>query len=106
VARQRTFEVALAVQVYIREHGEYPDSVEQVVGHGLEDVPIDPFGIGESIRYRKEPIATDGATIWSVGPDGIDDGAQQRFPSRENRVDDRGDIVRRVLPPRKLEVTE
>jgi len=99
-AKQRILEVALALLIYFHEHAGFPETLEQLVGHGLDEVPVDPFGTGESIRYRREPLAADGVTIWSIGSDGVDDDAS--FPSNKSRADDRGDILRQIWPPHFL----
>ncbi len=103
IARQLLLEVTLTLQIYFHEHAAYPDSLEQIVRHGLDEVPADPFGNGEPIRYRRERNAADGVTIWSIGPDGIDEGGGEYFADKDNRKDDRGDITCRVRPPQLLE---
>jgi hypothetical protein len=88
---------ALAVEAWRLEHGGWPDSLEQIVPEYLEEVPEDPFS-GEPTRY----VRTDtGVTLYSVGPDGEDDGG---IPEREARAlggpaSDRWDLPFRLLDP-------
>lgn len=73
-ARQILLEVVLALQLYRREHGEFPETLAPLAGAYLDGIPGDPFGKGEPLRYRREPRPEDGATVWSIGEDGIDQG--------------------------------
>ncbi len=71
-ARQAGLDVVLASHQYQRNHGEFPNSIEQLVPNFLDSVPIDPMDdTGAPLRYRLETDGT--AVVWSVGPDGIDD---------------------------------
>lgn len=56
---------AVALQVYRRSKGGYPDTLAGLVPELLEKVPIDPFS-GQPLLYR-----ADGASyiLWSIGPD-------------------------------------
>jgi hypothetical protein len=66
-------ELALALQLHYRERHEFPASLAQLIERGyLKSIPIDTFGNGEPFRYRHEPAPGRGATLWSIGPDGID----------------------------------
>jgi hypothetical protein len=93
-ARQRLLETTLALQVYRREEGTYPESLDQLVGRGLEALPVDPFGKGEPLHFRREPDAADGVTLWSIGDDVDDDGRVEL--THDNS---RGDIVVHIKPP-------
>jgi type II secretory pathway pseudopilin PulG len=72
-ARLRLLEAVLALQLYHRERGHYPDSLENLVGSGLDELPVDPFGPGEPVHYRQADQPADGFTVWSIGPDAVDD---------------------------------
>lgn len=72
---------ALAVRAYAVERGSAPPDLDAVVRNGyLAAVPVDPFGKGRPIRYRadlcrKYMAAGDARwihSLYSVGPDGID----------------------------------
>ena len=64
-------QVALALRQYELENGNFPAAIEQLVPGYLKEVPTDPFAPGSKLRYR--PVASE-YLIWSVGPDGKDDG--------------------------------
>lgn len=65
-------QAALAVMRYQRQHGRWPESLDELVGNFLEGVPTDPFD-GQPLRYR---LREEGFVIYSVGVDGVDDGGQ------------------------------
>jgi hypothetical protein len=68
--------VALAVERYRRAKGRWPVSLGDLKPDLLVAVPLDPFD-GALLRYRQ---LKDGAVIYSVGPDGKDDGgALEKF---------------------------
>ena len=71
-------QVGLALERWRADHGRYPASLEEL---GLPEADTkDPFS-GQPLVYRVE---NDGVLLYSVGPDGQDDGG---------RVDRRGDLV-------------
>jgi hypothetical protein len=76
-AETQTFreEVALALAAtgYRLDHGTYPATAEALVPAYMDTIPLDPFD-GQPLRFKKND---DGSiTIYSVGPDGKDDGGQ------------------------------
>lgn len=60
---------ALAIEEWRLQHGEWPQSLEQLVPELLEAVPEDPFS-ERTIRYARTAV---GIVIYSVGEDGKDD---------------------------------
>jgi hypothetical protein len=85
--------LALALELYYREHHEFPAALNELVARGiLPSIPLDPLGTGESYHYRREAPATRGATLWSVYTDGIDNGGVSLH-------DGKGDLVLRVPAP-------
>jgi hypothetical protein len=66
----RTSVVALAAERYRLVHGRWPDTLEALVPQYLSQVPDDPFVDGP-LRLRR---LDDGLVVYSVGPDGIDNG--------------------------------
>ena len=64
--------VALAVEAFRRGTGRLPGSLAELVPWHLDAVPADRFG-GGPLRYAVRGSGP-GYTIWSVGPDGEDDG--------------------------------
>ncbi|MGQ0635011.1 MAG: hypothetical protein ACT4QC_10400 [Planctomycetaceae bacterium] len=95
--RQAMLELALCLHIYHREQGEFPATLERLIGDDLPELPVDPFGRGEPIRYRREADPAEGAALWSVSPDGVDDKARVNLLAESGRV---GDYVLRLTPPR------
>jgi hypothetical protein len=94
--RRSALLLALALQLHYREHGEFPASLNELVKKGyLKSIPVDTFGKGEPLRYRREPAPERGATLWSVWVDGID----QNGTEAERLMEDPGDWVVRVRVP-------
>ncbi len=69
-ARLRCAVAACAVERYRLEHGDWPASLSALVPALLPAVPDDPCD-GQPLRYRR---LADGVVIYSIGPDGIDNG--------------------------------
>ena len=63
---------ALAVIRFRNEHGRWPESLDNVVGDLLPEVPQDLL-VGQSLRYQRRG---DGFVIYSVGVNRVDDGGQ------------------------------
>lgn len=84
-ARQETLVVALALQIYQREHEQFPETLAALVPQSLERVPEDPYGQpGETLHYRR---VSDGAVVWSIGPDGKDDNGEFEFDGADKPAD-------------------
>ncbi|MFO7955609.1 MAG: hypothetical protein R6X33_00730 [Candidatus Brocadiia bacterium] len=97
--RLRVADAALAVEQWRMEHGEWPDSLEQLVGGGLETVPEDPFSSGK-LLYRR----TDGGVVlYSVGPDGQDNEGRGReeMEAEAGPRTEQYDIRFRLLDPER-----
>jgi hypothetical protein len=62
--------VGLALERYRLDKGRWPKELTELAPDYLPAVPLDPFD-GRPLRYR--PLA-DGVIVYSVGPDGQDDG--------------------------------
>lgn len=73
-SRKAMLQAVLAAEIYRRDHGLYPASLQQCVANGyLATIPIDPQAAQPSaIGYRAEPDCQS-ATVWTVGPNGTDD---------------------------------
>lgn len=92
---------ALALQAYKKEHqGTAPATLNDLAGAYLSQVPNDPFSVdGKTpLRYYR---TEHGFTLYSVGPDGKDDGGKaidnpkSHTESERHRIeaDSKGDIV-------------
>ncbi|GEM_PF-4699148 len=85
-ARLRVDLAALAAWAFFAETGTYPASLDALVPGYLPELPRDPFAdaplqsvaLGATTRAHpaggQEPVAARGLTIYSVGPDGDNDG--------------------------------
>src|SRR5207244_12392963 len=62
--------VGLAVERYRQAHHRWPDSLAALVPEFLQVLPSDPYN-GSPLKYRRLDA---GVVIYSVGPDGQDDG--------------------------------
>jgi hypothetical protein len=95
--------VALAVERYRRKHGDWPAALTKLTPELLKEVPLDPFD-GRPLRYRQ---VEDGAVVYSVGPDGRDDGGRFDRANPERAGTDLGvglwDVKDRRRPPRAAE---
>jgi hypothetical protein len=65
--------LTFALQLHYREHGAFPATLDELVKNGyLKAIPADTFGQGEPFHYRREAGPQQGALLWSVYVDGID----------------------------------
>ena len=99
--KQAQLVTALALQLYVRKKGRFPETLEALLPDCLEQIPLDPYGkTGSRLRYDRD---SKGAVIWSVGPDGINDGGKIEFTQRGPR----GDILIKLdAPPRAVRSTK
>jgi len=86
--------IAEAAAMYHAREGKLPDSEQDLVEKGLlRGISTDPFtGFSEPYRFQTMGCAL---YVWSVGPDGVDDGAVPLYDPT-NGLDSKGDIVRAV----------
>jgi hypothetical protein len=90
-ARQALLETCLAVEMFRRRHGVYPDSLAALVPEFLDQVPQDPFGPAAADRLlmilrQPEALPPDadppptlpGLILYSRGHEGLDDGGTER----------------------------
>ena len=68
----RLFLCGMAVRCFYLEHGSYPMNLADLTPTYLDAVPLDPFS-GKPVHYRK---TSQNFLLYSVGPDGIDDGGK------------------------------
>lgn len=72
-ARLGQLACALALRAYRLEHRRWPEALADLVPGYLSAVPDDPFTDGRPLRFRPGGA---GFGVYSVGPDGEDDGGQ------------------------------
>jgi hypothetical protein len=60
----------MAVERYRLARGHWPESLSELVPEHLKSIPRDPFD-GAELRYLD---FAEGVIIYSVGPDGVDNG--------------------------------
>ncbi|MCS7186998.1 MAG: hypothetical protein RMK89_08615 [Armatimonadota bacterium] len=76
-ALQRLTQVAIALRLYRRENGRYPETLQELVPQYLPSVPLDPFD-GKPLRYER---LRNGFKIWSIGQDFKDNGGVEGRPA-------------------------
>jgi hypothetical protein len=70
LALLRCSQAAVAAERFRLAHGHWPHSLSSLVPEFLQEEPTDPFD-GQPLRFRR---CDHGVLIYSVGPDGKDDG--------------------------------
>jgi hypothetical protein len=73
-AETEMMRLALALERHQLEHGTLPPSLDALIPAHLPAVAEDPFS-GRPLRYRR---LDHGYLLYSVGPDGVDDGGRPR----------------------------
>ena len=73
IARVRAARAGLAVERYRLATGELPARLDDLVPEYLDAVPADPID-GKPLRYKK---LDKGYVVYSIGPDGTDDGGKK-----------------------------
>jgi len=83
-AGQKTLVLQLALHAYKLEHGRFPAKLDLLVRSYLKQIPADPYGGGEPLRYRTE---RDTYVLYSIGPDGHDDNGKPILdPSKPDKT--------------------
>ena len=77
----------LAARCYQLTEGRLPTKLEDLVTQYIKAVPADPFSDG----FLRSRAAKGRLTIYSIGPDGVDDGGQMTQP--HVRKETKGDIA-------------
>lgn len=91
LADGRAAATLLAARLATIEQGSLPSTAEKVVAAHLPGVVIDPFAAdGRPFRYHVDPV--EGLTLWSVGSNGMDEGALITRVAR-GRTLDQPDLV-------------
>jgi hypothetical protein len=97
-AMLRTAIVALAAERYRREHGRWPETPDELMPKYLAQALKDPYD-GRPIRIKK---TAEGLVVYSVGPDGQDDGGKIGTNPMEPGTDigfRLWDVAKRRQPP-------
>jgi hypothetical protein len=70
---QNATRLVLTLEAWKLEHGRLPQRLEELVGHGLDRLPLDPYS-GEAFRYLPAGLAMPvrfvppvGWTVWAAG---------------------------------------
>jgi hypothetical protein len=87
--------VALDLVAWKQAHGKYPAALAELPN--ADKLPRDPFN-EKPFGYR---LTDEGFMLWSVGPDGKDDGGKTFEELELNSMDNGGDLVLRVPPAKK-----
>jgi len=85
--------VSLALRAYRVEHGRYPRTLAELAPSYLRQAPGDPFAAGKPLGYRRKG---DGYLLYSVGPDGVDNGGRPIIATATRgsfQQGDTGDVV-------------
>ncbi len=64
--------IGIALELYHREHGKWPESLAELSPRWLPKLPVDRI-TGKPLQYR---IIDDRPIVYSIGVDGIDDGGK------------------------------
>ncbi len=70
-ALHRLLMTAFALQAFNKENGKFPQTLDELCGKYLPQVPRDPFAPELPLHYRPNG---DNYVLYSVGPDAIDNG--------------------------------
>ena len=69
--RNSLLKTVLALEIYRRQHGGYPETLAQLVPDFMPEIPDDVFELSlKPLKYRRDGNR---ALIWSVSQDGVDD---------------------------------
>ncbi|GAB4546780.1 MAG: hypothetical protein Tsb0013_05950 [Phycisphaerales bacterium] len=85
----------MALAVHAADTGTLPQSLGELVTSGvLDELPTDPFAPDGAYRYRLDPQSPGGFVLYSVGPDGADDGGSgQAWPERMRDIPTGEDVL-------------
>lgn len=76
--------VGIALMLYQRVHGEYPETLDALVPTYLPALPVDRL-TGEPVKYL---VDEDGPVVYSVGVDGDDDGCRPPVDKNNETTND------------------
>ena len=96
LARWRLVRTQLAARAYWLREGSPPAKIGSLVPKYLPEAPVDPY-TGQTLKWRAED--QDMLTIYSVGPDGVDDGGSGIGDAV--RLESEGDIAVTLRAPQQ-----
>ena len=85
--RRDALNVAIALELYRRKHGSWPQTLDELVPDLLPWVPVDRFD-GAPLRYR---LADGKPILYSVGSDRDDDGGRELRDGDDSDASTRAD---------------
>ena len=85
--RHTTALVAIAATEFRIAHGTLPETADSLVPDFIPCLPKDTFLDKSLLRYFRQD---DGVAIYSVGPNGVDDGGPETTDARDSQSDDIG----------------
>jgi hypothetical protein len=80
---RRVVVTAIALKRFQLQHGQLPEALGELAPTFLPSVPIDPYD-GKPLRYQPNPDGT--YLLYSVGPDGKDDGGNPTNTSSSTSI--------------------
>lgn len=83
--RRRLIITVLALEQYQRQYKKYPETLAELQPEFLQTVLAD-FSDGQPLRYRRG--AAGAFVLYSIGPDGVDDGGQMPHLRRDVPIPD------------------
>ena len=87
IATDRAADAGIACELYRREQGKLPTTLNELVPQYLPSIPIDPF-TGQPMIYK---VDENGFKIYSLGKNKTDDGGKlDPKPGEDNRIRDEG----------------
>lgn len=99
-ARLSLLATVLAARAYKIERKEWPASLQVLVPDFLPSVPLDPFELNAPLQLKAQG---ESIKIYSVGPDGLDDGGRlSDRPSERNGVNLSPDSLGDIAAPAEL----
>jgi hypothetical protein len=79
---QRNLLAVLAIELFVRHHGELPRTLDQIVGDVDDEWLVDPFSQnGSRLIFKADDKF---ALVYTLGPDGADDGYSLKPGARES----------------------
>ena len=95
----RLLAISLALQAYRVSHGSYPQTLDAVAANIPAILLTDPFAAQGNLRYRR-----DGAkyVLYSVGPDGRDDGGRPIYDKTKTVSSDGSERMRYLTLPESI----